>query len=132
MYIFGNEEDSIINGKQYFDAGSERAQIVYWSMIRNPVNNLRFIRPFSFLLAPDKVGHIGSCTNLDDYDKLTPQWFFAWHGLYSNLFWQFKLNGKLKRFWIGWAIYPTDVRGVTRYRQFGVMFTIQYKTVKIL
>lgn len=124
-------------------------EIVLWSANRNPTNNLRLVSILSFKLDPLKVGFRGSFTHTDapfnlphgvmkdsDWDKNTrlydtkvPQWFFAWHGLYSTFYWQFMFFGKLKRFWWGWKIYPTDVYGVTPYREKGVGFSLEFKTV---
>ncbi len=80
------------------------------------------------------------------YDNLkVPQWFYAWQGWYSTFYWQFIMpltvrlpftkigyfKGDLMRAWAGWAIYPTDIYGVTEYRKDGAGFKLQFKRVKV-
>ena len=130
MFPWGNEEDGISAGRQYKDCGPEWKQIIYWTAVRNPVNNLRFVPILSVIVNPKKVRFIGNLDDIQLYDTKIPQWFFAWQGPYANFYWQFNFLGHLRRFWIGWVIYPTDIFGVTNYRKFGAMFTIQFKVVK--
>lgn len=149
MYLWGNEEDGIAAGIQYKDMGSVGWQIIYWSCLRNPVNNLRFVKWLSCNIEYDCVRFIGTYgdvlsreeainmigigrqgSTIDAYDSKTKHWFFAWHGLYSCWYWQFVLFGKLRRLWIGWKVYPTDIYGVTEYRKYGAGFCTQFKAVK--
>lgn len=129
--IYGNEEDGILNGRQYSDWGADWKQIVYWTALRNSTNNLRFgVQPFSFILDPKKIKSVGSMQdNPWNYDTAKPQWFFVSHGLYSCFYAEFMLFGSLRRFYIGWALYPTDVNGVTSYRANGVGFKLQFKKI---
>lgn len=142
MFVWGNYEDGIAN-RNYKQFDSMFMQIVYWSCIRNPVNNLRVMPILSCKIEPKRVEFIGSFGHLHgnsmsknltetikSYDTKIPQWFFAWHGLYSNFYWQFNLFGKLRRIWVGWKIYPTDIYGVTKYRESGAGFAQQFKVVK--
>jgi hypothetical protein len=114
-------------------------RIVYWSCIRNPVNNLRLVPFLSVKIKPEKVNWVGSYGNGNfintpaetrSYDTKTKQWFFCWHGFYSNFYWQFNLFGQLMRFWIGWKILPKDVYGVEPYRKSGAGFAMQFKRVR--
>lgn len=133
-YIYGNEEDGILNGAQYRDMKDNDLQIIYWTALRNPTNNLRFVPILSCKINPAKVEFTGSYGSKPQsaplYDKKYPHWFFAWCGLYSCLYWQFEWRGKLKRFWIGWAIYPNDINGVTPYRKPSAGFKVQLKDIK--
>jgi hypothetical protein len=138
MFPWGNEEDGILAGQIYRDFKNDFLQIVYWTALRNPTNNLRYVPHISCKINPKKVGFIGSFGSssfhyhetLLKYDTKVPQWFFAWQGLYSNFYVQFNLRGKLRRFWIGWKIFPTDIYGVTEYRKHGAGFATQWKVVK--
>lgn len=132
MYIWDNYEDGIAAGRQYKDYGALWKQIIYWSCLRNPVNNLRIVPILSCQIEPSKVRFVGSFTGQDiyKYDTKIPHWFFAWQGLYSNLYIHFMLGGKLRRLWIGWKIFPTDIYGVTPYRAKGAGFALQFKVVK--
>lgn len=153
MWLWDNWEDGIAAGRQYKDCGSLGKQIIYWSCQRNPVNNLRITPWLSCKINPEKVKFIGNFTvdhsafrfvpysncELDRYfaeeevrlfDTKIPQWFFAWHGIYSNFYWQFKLKGKLRRFWIGWKIMPKDIYGVSTYRSRGSGFALQWKVIE--
>lgn len=141
MFIWDNYEDGICAGRQYHDFGANWKQIIYWSCIRNPVNNLRITPYLSCKINPTEVRYSGSLpvTKIFDYDTKISQWFFAWQGIYSNFYYQFiapftipliMKRGELRRFWIGWAIYPTDIFGVSNYRKHGAGFKSQWKAVK--
>lgn len=134
MHVWDNWEDGIAAGKQYKNMGSIPKQIIYWSCIRNPVNNLRIIPYLSCKIDPTKVNYIGGPhKSMEAFDKKppVPEWFFAWQGIYSNIFWQFKLFGKLRRLWIGWKIFPSDIlRTEFGYRKNGAGFAIQFKVVE--
>ena len=128
MFIWDNYEDGIANS-MYYEAPNMFLQIIYWSLIRNPTNNMR-ISKFSCKIDPVRIKYIGSETNIYEYDTKKPQWFIAWQGPYSNLFVQFKMFGGLWRFWIGTAkIYPTDIYGVTEYRKRGAGGVTQFKRI---
>ena len=140
MWLWDNEEDGIAD-KTYWVAPNMFLQILYWSCNRNPSHNLSNVPYLNCKIQPEKVRFVGSEGNKTDekppknnnymlYDTKIPQWFFAWQGPYSNFYWQFILNGKLRRFWIGWKIYPTDINGVTPYRKNGAGFATQWKAVK--
>lgn len=131
MYIWGNEEDGILNGWMYKDVGSNFNQIFYWSAMRNPTNNLRFIPFFSLKVDQAKVKFIGSKVNdIRDYDTNIPMWYLCWQGYQSSFRWQFMAFKKLWRFWIGWKVYPEDslypVRG---HRLHGAGFGLQFKAL---
>lgn len=148
MWLWDNFEDGICAGLQYKDMGSNFKQIIYWSCFRNPVNNLRIMPVVSCKLEPLKIGFRGSFISSDfdafnevryayklaqveKYDTTIPQWFFAWQGLHGNWYWQFMFRGKLKRFWIGWKIYPTTIYKIPEYQKRGAGFGLQFKTVEI-
>lgn len=162
MWLWDNYEDGIMN-QTYFYSPNHLIQAMYW-YLRNPVNNLRIVPYLSADLYPDKINFWGSVDGLvlfkpapvsddlfeqplirlmDEFDTKKPQWWFAWQGVYSNFFWQFKMpftlkvpftklgynKGDLMRFWIGWKIYPTDIYGITEYRMRGAGFALQFKVV---
>jgi hypothetical protein len=149
MYIWDNWEDGIAN-QNYKKFDSMFMRIVYWSCLRNPTNNLRTVPYISCKIDMEGIGFFGSFWDYEPDDRATelqlhapfieavkkydtkiPQWFFAWQGLYSNFYWQFMLNGKLRRFWIGWKIYPADIfGGDLGYRKHGAGFALQWKVVK--
>lgn len=152
MFLWDNYGDGIAN-TNYWKAPNLFLQIIYWSCLRNPTNNLRIVPYLSCKINPLNVrfiGSFGNCTSFEDwirlftpmhdpseeqisiakYDTKVPQWFFCWQGIYSNFYWQYMLNGNLRRFWIGWKIFPTDIYGVTEYRKFGAGFALQNKVVK--
>lgn len=141
MHIWDNWEDGIAAGRKYKDWGVLWKQIIWWSCVRNPANNLRIVPYLSCKINPLKVCFIGSFGNYGcgptlvepskwaKYDTKVPQWFFAWQGLYSNFYWQFWWGSQLKRFWIGHKVMPADIFGVSPYRQPGAGFALQFKTV---
>lgn len=145
MWLWDNNEDGCAAGRQYRDMGSLGLQIIYWSCLRNPVNNLRFVPYLSCDIMPNRVRFIGSFgewlgetysavlhapESVRQYDTKVPQWFICWHGLYSCWYWSFVWRGQLRRLWIGWKIKPTDIYGVTTYRVEGAGYTSQFKVVR--
>lgn len=140
MHLWDNYEDGIAND-MYYKAPNMFLQVVYWSCLRNPTNNARITPPFRCMIEPNKVRFIGTFGDYDgtnmisedvyNYDTKVPHWFFAWQGFHSNLFIHFMPGEQLYRFWIGTAkIYPTDIYGVTPYRQKGAGPVVQFKRVK--
>jgi len=142
MHVWDNYEDGIAN-RNYKQFDSMFMQIVYWSCLRNPVNNLRIIPYLSFQIDTSKVNFIGSFSSFDDghkfpatsdsfnsqtlrYHSDTPHWFFCWHGPYSCFYW----SGKTREFLCGWKVYPKDIYGVTSHRKNGVGFGLQFKSIK--
>lgn len=147
MWIWDNYEDGVYAGRNYWNAPNMFLQIFWWSAIRNSTNNMRLVPWLNVMIDPKRVGFAGSFGDSDEmpkivteysvvqaieirkYDTPVPQWFFAWQGFYTTWYWQFNLLGSLRRFWIGWKIYPTDIWGVTEYRKNGAGFAIQFKKV---
>jgi hypothetical protein len=131
MFPWDNFEDGIAAGRQYKDCGAVWKQIIYWSCLRNPANGLRWVPILSCRINPARVRFIGSSSNGADYDlkPTRPEWFYCWHGLYSNIWIQFMWRGHLMRFWLGSKIFPSDREGVTAYRKSGAGFAIQLKRI---
>lgn len=152
MWVYGNEEDGINGGAGYYAPNiSEWTRIVLWTANRNPTNNLRYIQGLNVNVIKERVGFIGSLGDSDtaavvlkaigypDYLKKydnpelkIPQWFFIWQGAYCGWYWQFNLFGKLKRLWIGWKLYPTDILPDTQlgYRLHGAGFALSFRTIE--
>jgi len=130
MWLWGNSEDGIANDS-YKKIDSMFMKIIYWSCVRNPSNNLRMTPYVSFIIDPSKVGFIGSDPVNTSYANKPPrvEWFFAWHGIYSSFWIIFNYKGTLKRFWIGWKVYPNDQKGLSpgSYRNHGVGYCTQFK-----
>jgi hypothetical protein len=143
MWLWSNEEDGILAGDE-FKGYPNAIRIIYWSAIRNPANNLRFVKFLSCLITPENVDYVGSkyFKTLDNFkifnssERLYDQdtfrfWSFTWCGVYSNLRFQFKMFNKIWRLWIGWKIYPHDKLGIsdTNYRYYGAGFATQFKRI---
>lgn len=142
FWLWSNQEDGILAGLELIGY-PKFIRIIYWSAIRNPANNLRFVKGLSVKLEPSKIrylattpvnilGHDYGFTDLYTLD--TDQYRFVylcWQGIYSNLRIQFKLFGKIWRFWIGWKIYPHDSLGINPndYRAKGAGFATQFKRI---
>lgn len=112
MFIWDNWEDGIAN-RNYKRFSSMAAQILYWSCVRNPANNLRITPYLSCMIDPKQIKFIG-----DD------ERFLCWHGFYSCLHWKFNTKTLL----IGWKVYPQDRFGVTSHRRMGAGFTSRYRS----
>lgn len=145
MYPWSNNEDGLNGGEEYPDKPLW-FRIIYWSALRNPSNNLRFFKTLTCQLDPNKIKYIVSnikllvdtpsfiisASNLTDYDQDYYRFTsLTWQGYYSNFRIQFKMFGKIWRFWIGWKIYPHDSNGIasTDYRRFGAGFATQFKRI---
>lgn len=142
MWPWSNEEDGILAGEELL-GWPNAIRIIYWSEIRNPANNLRFVKALSCLIDPSKVNY--SATKAKDIHGIPPVFSdiltydfdnyrflcFTWCGIYSNLRIQFKMFNKIWRFWIGWKIYPHDQFGIREndYRYYGAGFATQFKRV---
>lgn len=133
--VWGNWEDGIAAGRQYHDTGSVPLQIIYWSCLRNPVNNMRTLRPFAVHVDGRHVDYIGKpFTNPRDYDRkdangLYPdQWYLVWQKLQYGLYIvrSFGPFGR-RRLWLGWKLFPENQNGPTPYQSRGVGFTLQFR-----
>ena len=145
MWLYSNQEDGILGASEYKDR-SNFVRIVYWSALRNPSNNMRFIKALTCQIVPSKVKFVATHprTHSDvkvhdlqkerlivyDRDEFTFV-CLTYCGFYSNLRIQFKLLGKIWRFWIGWKIYPHDSFGLapSDYRKHGAGFATQLKRI---
>lgn len=142
FWLWSNQEDGILAGLELIGYPNF-IRIIYWSAIRNPANNLRFVPFLNVKIIPYKVkfklskmrnlqGNIVKTPSYYDYDR--DQYRFVsliWQGIYSNLRIQFKLFGKIWRFWIGWKIYAHDSLGIkpNDYRAKGAGFATQFKRI---
>jgi hypothetical protein len=142
MYPWNNQEDGILAGSE-FKTSPDWIRIIYWSALRNPANNLRFVKYITCKIESDKVryilseakdisGNVIKNPTLRDYDRDDLRYVtLIWQGIYSNLRIQFKMNGKIWRTWIGWKIYAHDSLGISPadYRYHGAGFATQFKRV---
>lgn len=107
---FGNREDGLIAfwwRRDHPEWGEFR--LAYTWFLRNPLANLRYIKPFGFVPIPKKIRSI-------DRRKDGFGWYLAWQGFYTCWMWQTK---KFK-VWIGWKLKPEDVNGIDDWRAYGV------------
>ncbi|MGL4790428.1 MAG: DUF7338 family protein [Anaerotignaceae bacterium] len=141
FWLWSNQEDGILAGEELLKYPNA-IRIIYWSAIRNPANNLRFIQLLSVKIEPKKINFILSKlkTFNDNYgDKFIHNYdsdlyrftTLTWQGIYSNLRIQFKMFNKIWRFWIGWKIYPHDILGIdpNDYRAKSAGFATQFKRI---
>ena len=140
MFAWDNWEDGIAN-ETYFKEDSFFMQVIRWSCIRNPVNNLRIVPYLACKVNPKKIGFVGSkgssyeiglvrvANEIKNYRDKTPQWYFAWHGFYTCIFIQYNTKKGVKRFWLGWKIVPYDIYGISHTRIRGAAFAQQWKLV---
>lgn len=142
MYPWSNNEDGIVAGDELVGY-PDWIRIIYWSAVRNPANNLRFVKYLTCKIVPDKVqfklskvkdinGNVVTNPTLRDYDRDDLTFTtLIWQGIYSNLRIQFKMNGKIWRFWIGFKIYAHDKLGISTadYRYNGAGFATQFKRI---
>ena len=144
MFIWGNNEDGLIGASEYKDKPIW-FRIIYWTTIRNPANNIRFIPYLSVTPTPSKIkfkvfGKIldfdGNEVALDNEYRILDKDEYrfttlTWQGIYSNIRIQFKMRGKIWRFWLGFKLNPEDQFGLWEldYRRYGAGFARQFKRI---
>lgn len=139
MKPWDNWSDGIAN-RNYKQFDSMFMQIMYWSAFRNPANGLREMPITSVKIKPIKIDYKGSLGRhsveentfkFPNYKGRFAHWYVCWHGIYSCVFWQFHLFGKLRRLWIGYKLKPQDRAGLDQddYRIKGAAFTVQFKQI---
>lgn len=122
MYLWDNWEDSALAGKQYKDFKNDFLQIVYWSCVRNPVNNLRTVPYLSCKIDPSKIRF--------KWFGEKPMSFFCWQFPYTVYYSESNIFKHRLRFWIGWKIQPSDkTRTEFGYRSKGAGYTCQIKVL---
>lgn len=145
FWVFSNQEDGLDGASEFRDKPLW-FRIIYWSAIRNPANNLRFVPFLSLKIDPTKIKYVAY--GLKPYDNTSfplgqiPELYYydrddytfvtlIWQGLYSNFRIQFKMFGRNWRFWIGWKIYIHDIYGINpdNYRYHGAGFATQLKRI---
>ena len=131
MWLWDNWEDGIAN-TTYWTAPNFLIQTLYWSCLRNPVNNMRRVPLFTVRIDPARVEWVGTRKPPEHFDRKPPEveWFFCWHGIHSNLWVQFPMFGSVWRAWLGWKIFPYDINGVTGHRVPGAGFATQFKRLR--
>ena len=67
MYPWSNDEDGIIAGSELIGYPAF-IRIIYWSAIRNPANNLRFVKGLNCIINPDDVEF--ECSLLKNIDEM--------------------------------------------------------------
>lgn len=139
FWIWGNEEEGI--GHYGDSKWSLSRRILYSEIIRNPTNNLRFVKLLSLKIDPDLVKFLGSLGSKEDKlsketvmsydDNKTLFWSLTWCGLHSNIRSHFKMFGRTYRFWLGWKIYPGDMYGIPEWdhRKARAGFATQLKRI---
>lgn len=140
MWPWDNEEDGIADPTYWTPPAwvpkslQLPVLIIYWSALRNPANNLRYVDALNVKIRGANVNYIGSLASpveLRQYDDDSVTfWSLTWHGLYSNIRVHFRLGSQIWRFWLGWKIYPHDiVEPVTDHRKDGAGFATQLKRI---
>lgn len=132
FYLWSNEGDGLFppEYQSRFPQWSFFRRAWMWTAVRNPVNNLRFVPFLNCKIDPKKVRWVGSLgQNPDLYEPKEKRtyWYFCWCGPYSNYRRVYLSGGRLKEFWIGWKIWPSDINGVSEFRKHRAGFTLQWR-----
>jgi len=124
-WLWSNEEDGVAGPTWYAArhpkwSGSKIA--FFWSALRNPSNNMRFIPGINPVIVPKKIAYL-------EHHTETTSIVYTWQGIFSGLLITFPIRGRIFRFWWGWKLKPTDVAGVpdTDMRKPRCGFAIQFK-----
>lgn len=114
-FVFGNMEDGVVppqavNGKFYMPESDDRVRAFVWCALRNKASNLRFLKPFGFVVRPSLVRSVGNVHNpytLPTEGRLL--WCLTWQGAYAGL-WVVSRPFK-RQLRIGWQLVPADADG---------------------
>jgi hypothetical protein len=150
MKPYQNYEDGIDAGLE-FPTAPKWVRILYWTVIRNPVNGFRWLPLVSTKIDPSKIKYIlinesGTFTEnsklsrsvIDDYEegRIYPNFiYFVRQGWYSNFRAEFRIGKNVIRFWIGnFKGYPSHTKGIFShdYQFYGSGPVFQLKRVKKL
>lgn len=136
-WVYGNEEDGV-EGAAWWQAAKAKwpkwLRTYWWSAIRNPVNNDRFVYPLGIIIDPAKIKSWGNVTDSPQDDEAREQtlrfrWCYTVQGPFSG-FWARVPVWKQRYFNIrcGWKLLPKDARGVPDYdyRKPGCGFGLQF------
>lgn len=122
-WLWSNDEDGVTGHPEWQERykDSPRWGAFRWSAIRNPSNNLRFVKGLSFKIDPARVGSVG---NSADPAKRMPvdaqplpgvtKWAFTWQLPYAGVVYRRQLTDT-RHFQIrlGWKLLPKDASGVS-------------------
>src|SRR5690606_34282094 len=120
----------------------EWIRMIYWSMIRNPANGLRYIKQIAPLPNPEKVKFYLKngklvVTEKDNWDYWILRgleenalfWYYASQGYYANFRIEFKFLNRYWRIWAGTKVYPSSSQKIQDYQKHGIGSTFQIKEV---
>lgn len=118
LWLWGNDEDGY-DPEWYAERQAHWSRFkrrYVWAAIRNPTNNLRFIRRLHPAPRADKVRAVRG-----------DNWYLCWQGPFSR----FVFTGKKREYSIGWKYRPDDVLGVDPmdHRLFGTGFGVKVKRI---
>lgn len=126
---WSNWGDGIFEGLQYKKFDSTRWQIFWWTLIRNPVNNVRFFPLMGVKPDPKKIKYIGSskCVTDSSNDDAV-MWYLCWQGLRGGFRKHIKFKTFMLRIMFGWKLRPEDTLGVVNeIRKQKVGFAYQFR-----
>lgn len=122
-WLWSNEEDGVTGhpGFQEKYVKWPRWGAFVWSALRNPSNNLRFVKGLSLKIEPRLVQYVGN--DLDPPKRLplneqppkgNVRWSFTWQGPYAGWVYRKQLTAD-RHFQIrlGWKLLPKDMYGVS-------------------
>lgn len=154
MFPWSNEEDGVFGSTKYITEAYKKGwhantAAFVWSALRNPVNNLRYVKPFGVKIDRARVHYFGNA-EFSPYDdaqlslKRSVLWSYTWQGLYAGLWvripmdwkpsfkcdawwkvWTYRVFREFGIFHIniraGWKLVPKDSAGITPmdYRYYG-------------
>ena len=132
-WLWDNDEDGIDGPPWYRNGYALKHPVAkhfprfWWLAVRNPVNNLRFVRPFMMVVDSRKVDYIGDrFRSFSIHTARTHRraiWFLAWQGWRAG-FWLIRPrdDGTHLRIRIGWKVTPWDSYEPVEGRTVGVGF----------
>lgn len=125
-WLWSNEEDGVLGPTWYHErhpTWSGNRIAFFWSALRNPSNNMRFIPVINPVIEPKRIAF------QEWHPALNVDVIYTWQGIFSGLWVTFPLRGHIFRFWWGWKLHPEDVAGVsdTDMRKPRCGFAMQFK-----
>lgn len=124
-WLWSNEEDGVMGPSWYaarHPTWSGNRTAFYWSALRNPTNNLRFVPGINPVIDPERIRYV-------NWDTRVSWTTLTWQGPFAGIESVFLFRGAHWRFWWGWKLKPGDAAGVydTDMRKPRCGFAIQFK-----
>lgn len=131
MLPYSNWGDGIYEGLQFGHRGEmlekflgialskelkKDIHIIYWTLIRNPVNNVRFFPIMGVKPISSKIKFVGSENCVEDSSNDDKEvWYLCWQGVYGGFRIHIRFKTFMLRIMFGWKLRPEDTKAISNF-----------------